>query len=114
MEKEYEAYDYDGNLFYLIIEQGQYKKELINCYAYRKKKILKIFNTKEFIENPDSILFDKRCNSYILSSEINTDNKDEKINYLLENVTNQVNEVIIRNNKYKKGLELIFSTENKS
>lgn len=114
MEMEFIKYDCNFNKVFIIIKESEYCKGLINCYAYRKIKKYKLFTFKKYIQDEDSDLYDKRCNAYINLSEINKDNYDEKINYLIDSVMKQVNNTIAKKKNNKESYNLLFSTENNS
>ena len=112
MEMEFIKYDCNFNKVFIIIQESEYCKGLINCYAYRKIKKYKLFTFKKYIQDEDSDLYDKRCNAYINLSEINKDNYDEKINYLIDSVMKQVNNILVKEKNKKESYNLLFSTEN--
>ncbi len=112
MEKEFIRYDCNFNKVFVVIEKGQYNSELINCYAYRKINKYRFFTCKKYIIDDSSELFDQRCNSYILISEVNVNNYDEKINYLINSIMEQVNRVILNKKNKKESYKLLFSSEN--
>lgn len=114
MEIEFIKYDCNFEKVFIIIKESEYCKGLINCYAYRKIKKYKLFTFKKYIEDNESDLFDKRCNSYINLSEVNKYNYNEKINYLIDSVMKQVNNILVKEKNKKESYNLLFSTENES
>jgi hypothetical protein len=108
MEKEFIRYDCNFNKVFIVIEKSKYNNELINCYAYREINKYIFFTIKEYIKNNNSDLFDKRCNSFILVSEITENNYQQKINYLIDSVMKQVNEVLLYEKNIKKSYKLFF------
>lgn len=111
MEREFVRFDCNSEKVFIIIKESEYCKGLINCYAYRKIKKYKIFTSKKYIKDKDSDLYDKRCNSYINLSEVNKDNYNEKINYLIDSVMKQVNNTIAKKKNKKESYNLLFPTE---
>lgn len=101
MNIEFIRFDLYGKKVYLEITKSNYSNNLINCYAYVKKQKFKIFNVKQYIIDIDSDLFDKRCNSFLLIYELNNNNKEKKINFLIEDVMKKVNNVRKKEREYK-------------
>jgi hypothetical protein len=109
MEKIVEAYDCNNDLFYIVIKQGESVETLIDCYAFRKKKFLWFFSTREYITDPDcDSSFNKRCNSYTTVDVMNKEGVDKKLNYLIDKITEQVNNVIKKTTRRKEILNLLF------
>jgi hypothetical protein len=108
MGKEFIRKDINGNDVYLRFKRSDYSKTLINCYAYRKvtKKSFFIKYTKyKAIHNFDSDLWDTRCNSYAITENFN----EEILNLMLDEIMEEVNDSIVRKQKHKKALSLIFN-----
>lgn len=106
MKKEFIRKDINGNDVYLKLERSEYKKTLINCYAYRKvtKKFFFIkYTMYKAIHKFNSDLWDTRCNGFTT-----TDLLDEKeLNIVLNTVMEQVNDSVIKEEKHKKSLRLL-------
>jgi uncharacterized protein YaaR (DUF327 family) len=106
--------DCNGEDVYLEIVESEHTENFLNCYAYRKvqKRFLfwKIIE-KKYIHNDstsfDSSLFDSRCNSYMLLSEIDSENIDRMVQKLTNKVLAQVNKSIKQKEKIENSKKLI-------
>lgn len=112
MKTEYIRKDCEGNDVYLRLERSEYVTTLINCYAYRKvtkKSWFKTYEEFEPIYKFDSDLYDRQCNWFTTTSEINESNKDKILNKMFDIVMDEVNESITKEKRHNNALNLIFN-----
>jgi hypothetical protein len=104
MENEFIKQDYNGDDVYFEIVR---RYDMIFCYAYKKVKKRFLFCEsfkKQYIYDFGSDLYDSRCQSWILLSELNSSNKGEKLEYLMQKAINEVNDSIQKKLKYKESI----------
>jgi hypothetical protein len=112
MEREFIRKDCDGNDVYLKLTKGNYVENLLECYAYRKVEKKGFFRTKivyEPIYKYQSELWDKRVNRCTTISSLNSDNKEKKLNKLLDDTMELVNESIIKHRQHKEAEDFLFN-----